>query len=264
MPELPDVEIFKRYLNATALHRKIAKVRAADDRVLTGVSLRTLQRRMEGHQFLQTDRHGKHLFVKIEDDGWLMLHFGMTGFLQFYKKTETRPDHVRFEVEFEDGYRLAYDNQRLLGRVAVTKHPRTFASDENLGPDAKEDLSPGAFRDLMQGRSGMIKSTLMNQEVIAGIGNVYADEILFQAGIHPKVSIEDLSGEDLERVYRAMQTVFEKAVAAKAQPEDMPEDFLLPRRQPGEPCPRCGGTVEKIKVSGRSGYMCPECQSAEG
>ena len=264
MPELPDVEIFRNYLNATALHKKIKTVRVSDDRILSDVSRRTLQRRLKGRELQKTRRHGKHLFAKISADGWLMLHFGMTGFLQFYKNRESRPPHVALEMVFEDDYRLAYDSQRRLGRVGLAKHPQTFAVEQNLGPDAMNGLGSTAFGDLMSGKSGMIKPALMNQKLIAGIGNIYADEILFQAKVHPKTPAEDLGNAELDRIFRAMQQVFEAAAEARADPDEMPDGFLLPRRREGAYCPRCGGKIEKIKVSGRSGYMCPDCQKGPG
>ncbi len=260
MPELPDVEVFKNYLNATALHRKIKTVKVEDDRILSGVSRRALQRRLKGRELLESRRHGKHLFAKLSEDGWLMFHFGMSGFLQFYKNRESRPAHVRMEILFEDGYRLAYDNTRLLGRVGLTRHPKTFAVERDLGPDAMKDLGPKAFRDLMDGKKGMIKPTLMDQKLIAGIGNVYADEILFQARIDPEAQVEDLSESELDQIYRTMLQVFSDAVEAKAETDELPQGFLLPRRKEGAECPRCGDDIEKIKISGRNGFFCPACQ----
>ena len=260
MPELPDVEIFKRYLDATALHRKIKTAKVPDEDVLSDVAKRTLQRRLKGKELQNTHRHGKHLFAKISEDGWIMFHFGVTGYLQFYKKPDSRPSHVRMELLFEDDYCLAYDSQRRLGRVGLTRHPKTFAAENNLGPDAMEELGPQAFRDLMSGKNGMIKPTLMNQKLIAGIGNVYADEILFQARLDPETPVENLANSDLDRMYRLMMHVFKAAIDARVEPDEMPRHFLRPRRKEGALCPRCGSYIEKIKVAGRNGFICRNCQ----
>ncbi len=263
MPELPDVEIFRRYLNATALHQKIQTVRVHHDRVLKGISKTTLQRRLKGQELKQTTRHGKHLFAALSKKGWLMLHFGMTGFLRYFKAEDKMPGHVRMEVLFSNGYRLAYDCQRMLGQVSLVEDPRSFAEKEKLGPDALEDLDVDTFRTAVSGRRGKIKSTLMNQEVVAGIGNIYADEILFQARLHPAIPANTLDNKDFENLYRCMDRVWQESIDAGADPDAMPDDFLLPHRSEKDSCPRCGGPVKKITISGRSGYYCPKCQKKD-
>jgi formamidopyrimidine-DNA glycosylase len=137
MPELPDVEVFKRYLDATALHKTIEKVRMHDTRVLRGVTARMLQTRLADRQFDKTCRHGKHLFVKVGDMGWLRLHFGMTGFLRYFKRTDKKPDHVAMTIRFVNGFCLVYDNQRRLGQVGWVESPEEFAREERLGTDVR-------------------------------------------------------------------------------------------------------------------------------
>jgi len=100
----------------------------------------------------------------------------------------------------------------------------------------------------------------MNQEVVAGIGNIYSDEILFQARLHPAIAANALTGEDLENLHQATGRVMKDAIDAGADPDAMPDYFLLPRRSEDDSCPRCGGPVKKITISGRNGYYCPKCQ----
>lgn len=264
MPELPDVEVSRRYLNATALHQEIETVRVYHDRVLKDVSKATLQRRLKGQELEQTARHGKHLFAALSKNGWLRLHFGMTGFLRYFQVEDKKPGHVRMELLFTNGYRLAYDCQRLLGQVSLVEDPCTFAENEKLGFDAFDDLDFDSFRTAISGRRGTIKSTLMNQEVIAGIGNIYSDEILFQARLHPAIPANELKDGKLEDLHRAIGRVMEDSISAGADPAAMPDDFLLPHRSEDDSCPRCGGPVKKITISGRNGYYCPQCQKAKG
>jgi formamidopyrimidine-DNA glycosylase len=106
-----------------------------------------------------------------------------------------------------------------------------------------------------------VKSALMNQQVIAGIGNVYADEILLQSRIRPRARVEEITAKDLQRLFDAIQKVLRTAVRCKADPEAFPKDFLIPNRGKNRNCPRCGGRIEKVTVSGRSGYACPNCQT---
>lgn len=261
MPELPDVEVFKRYLDSTSLHQDIQKVEVENTRILKNISARQLQTRLKGRRFDRTSRHGKYLFVHLDDGQYLTLHFGMTGFPRYFKNDEKEPDHERVKVKFKNGYQLAYDNQRLLGTVKMIRDRNRFINTNRLGPDAlAPDFDFDAFQECLEGRRGMIKSALMNQEIIAGIGNVYSDEILFQAGIHPKTSVGSLDTSALLSLYHAMKHVLQRSIKANADPEKMPAGFLIPQRHKGGVCPNCDTPVEKIKVAGRSGYFCPACQ----
>jgi len=261
MPELPDVEVFKRYLDATALHKTITDVEVKSTRILDGVSASKLQKTLQGQQFQETHRHGKHLLVALDQGGvWLTLHFGMTGFLKYFKDMNTEPEHDRMLVSFDNGFHLAYVSQRKLGAVGLTDEVDNFIDEKELGPDALS-LDLEGFRQALQGRRGSIKSFLMNQKHVAGIGNVYSDEILFQSRLHPKSQVNKLNAATVKGLFEAMQDVLEKAIEAQADPKQFPSSFILPHRTPGGTCPRCQGKVKKITVSGRSGYYCPECQA---
>jgi formamidopyrimidine-DNA glycosylase len=180
--------------------------------------------------------------------------------LRYYKNRSRQPEHIRLHLGFSNAYCLAYDDQRLLGQIGWVPCPKKFIKDENLGPDALKDLDFAKFRQLLSGRKASIKSALMDQRAIAGIGNIYSDEILFQAKIHPRIAAGDLKKSKLKRLYRAMQGVMRKAIEKKADPRKFPEHFLIPRRAEDNRCPRCGGSIKKIKLAGRSGYVCPVCQ----
>jgi formamidopyrimidine-DNA glycosylase len=260
MPELPDVEVFRQYTNATSLHQKIQAVQVNPHRILKNITGQTLQKRLKGRKLEATRRHGKHLFVRAIRNGWLRLHFGMSGFLRYYKRSSRRPEHVRLQLDFSNGYHLAYDNQRLLGQIGWAPDPEVFVHDHKLGPDALNDLDWEEFKGLLCGRRGSVKSALMNQNAIAGIGNVYSDEILFQAKIDPRSKAKDLAKGHLRTIYEAMQQVLQEAVKYRADPKKFPDHFLIPRRDAGNRCPHCGGHLKKIKIAGRSAYMCPDCQ----
>lgn len=148
---------------------------------------------------------------------------------------------------------------RKFGQIGLVDDVEAFVEAEGLGPDAQE-LDLDGFRERLAGRRGTIKGTLMNQQVIAGLGNEYTDEILFQAGLHPRTPVEALDDEALERVYEIMREVIEKAVEARIDPDRMPDSFLLPHREEGTACPRCGRPLEKIEVVGRPTYLCPHEQ----
>ncbi|RRQ20992.1 Fpg/Nei family DNA glycosylase [Thiohalobacter thiocyanaticus] len=266
MPELPDVETERRYLAATALHRRITRVHADQD-LLEGTTPAAMGRVLHDRRFETTHRHGKFLFAASDGPWWLVLHFGMTGGLVFFKAggAVSPPRHIRLLFEFDNDYRLAYDCQRKLGLIALCRDPATFVSDRGLGPDALDSrLDLDAFEEARVGRRLPVKAWLMDQQAIAGIGNVYSDEILFHARIHPACRINALDPETVQRLFQLMKKILEQCVKARAEPDRMPVSFLLPHRTPDGCCPRCGVALARQRISGRMAYFCPQCQAESG
>ena len=138
MPELPEVETFKRYLDSTSLHQWITNVDVRDAYVLKRVSARELARRLKGRRFENSHRHGKHLFVRAGDELWLRLHFGMTGSLEYLNHDEEAPKTARVIFRFADNCRLAFDDQRKFGEIELIKDVDEFLQTRGLGPDALE------------------------------------------------------------------------------------------------------------------------------
>lgn len=150
-------------------------------------------------------------------------------------------------------------------RIGLIDEPAGFVEAEGLCPDALDSrLDRAAFREMLAGRRGMVKSALTGQSLIAGIGNIYGDEMLFQAAIHPKAAARELDEQQANALYRAMRHVLRLAIERQADPERLPRSWLLPHRREGERCPRCGGSIERVKVSRRTGYFCPACQGRAG
>jgi len=262
VPELADVEIYRQYLNSTALHQEIERTSIESSQILVGLSPQALARALQGSQLTATQRHGKYLFIALSSGSWLVIHFGITGLLKYCGTDEKRPEHTRLLLHFKNGSQLAYVAQRKLGRIALVDKPPTFIEVNKLGPDALT-LSLTEFKKLAQGRRGTVKAWLMNQQVMTGIGNVYSDEILFQSCIHPKRAVNNLEQRSLKRLYHQMYKVFDAAIKARANPRQMPPGFLLPRRKEGGKCPRCSETVKRILVSGRNAWYCPGCQKED-
>ena len=259
MPELPDVETLKRYFDATSLHQRIADVDVRSADLLKGISGRELVRRLKGQRFESTCRHGKHLFARADDYIWLRLHFGMTGSLGYSKGIEKAPRHARVLFVFANNYRLAFEDQRKFGEVGLIGDVDEFLKKRSLGPDAL-DVDLAEFKEMFAKHRGPVKTILMNQHLIAGIGNIYADEILFHARVHPATQIASLSGKDRRRLFRAMRHVLEKAIEYHADANRMPKAWLLLYRGKGEKCPRCGRELKSSKIGGRTAWFCPHCQ----
>jgi formamidopyrimidine-DNA glycosylase len=259
MPELPEVESFKRYLDATSLHQRITGVDVRSAYVLKGVSGRELARRLKGRSFESSRRHGKHLFVRTDDNLWLRLHFGMTGSLQYFKHEEQAPRHTRVLFVFANAHRLVFEDQRKFGQVGLLKDVDKFLKKRALGPDAL-DITLPQFKEVFGKHRGPVKSILLNQKLIAGIGNIYADEILFRARIHPATEASALGEKMVAKLFRGTRYILKKAIEAKADADLMPESWLLPHRGKGGKCPRCGRELKSATIGGRTAWFCTQCQ----
>jgi len=261
MPELPDVEIFKRIFEANALAKRVVSVRVFDHRILADTNTSELRVALEGDRFVEARRVGKVLLAKLSGGDWLSFHFGMTGFFKAFADLAEDTEHDSVRFDFEDGMHLAYDSTRKLGEIRLIQDPDGFLKDKGVGIDPLDpELSADRFVELVSARRGKIKSCLMRQDVVAGLGNIYSDEVLYQAGIHPETPVQELDREDLVRMYEALHTVIETAVEHQADPNGFPDWFLIPHRHPGGRCPVCSRELEEVEVSGRRGYACPACQ----
>lgn len=265
MPELPDVERFKRLLARNALRKRIDRVIVNDARILGGMSTQAFAARLDGGKLVAARRHGKHLMAKVDQGGWLTLHFGLTGALHFVGIAEDEPPFTRVRLDFANDGHLAYSNKRMIGRVGFVEDAEDFITEEKLGPDALDrrfDLA--AFKTAVLGVKRDIKSVLMDQEIIAGVGNIFSDEILFQSRINPTAQPDALTPAQLKRLFLEMRKVLRTAIARGAGSEEfverMPKGALLPERKKGGRCPRCRSPLKISKVGGRTAYSCPRCQ----
>lgn len=265
MPELPDVEVYRRRLDRGVLNKTIRKVSVSDSRILDGVNAATLARRLKGRRFVDTRRHGKHLLVRLDKGGWVHFHFGMTGAVHHIRDGDRPLPYTRVRFDFSDGDHLAYTSKRLLGRVGLTADADAFVAEHALGPDALDsEMDLAAFRKALSGTTRAVKAALMDQEALAGIGNVYSDEILFHARIDPRTPATKLDAAKMRRLHRTMRRVLETAVERGAGSDDfidrVPRGWLLPHRHKDGRCPRSHGALATYKIGGRTSYFCPRCQ----
>jgi formamidopyrimidine-DNA glycosylase len=257
MPELPEVESYRKYFEATSLQDPIAEIDVKSPAILRNISEPGLRRMLVGKSFTSVSRRGKYLNAFIgKGKSALVLHFGMTGFLAHFHDLDMEPGHDRLLITFGNGTYLAFDDQRNFGGVFFADDVQEFFRKKNLGPDAL-DISLDEFLNLLETRRRQIKPLLMDQTFISGIGNIYSDEILYQAGVHPLTTSDTLDPGRKKELYQAMRTVLETAVERNAEFDRYPEDWLLKHRSEGAECPRRDCRVEKISISGRSSYFCP-------
>jgi formamidopyrimidine-DNA glycosylase len=259
MPELPEVAAFGKYFDKTSLNKKIENVEVKSPEILQNVDSDDLKEKLEGYEFQFTKRYGKNLFAHLDSDFWLILHFGMTGNLKYFQKKDEAPSYDRVLITFEDKGALAFVDPRKFGKVNLIKDMENFIKEKKLGHDALEiDLK--TFKKLLEKRKGAVKTVLMNQHILAGVGNIYSDEILFQACIHPKMPVNKLNKDKIEDIFNIMKTVLKTAIDRNIAHQNLPDSFLIPHRVKNGRCPNSDIGLKTIKISGRTAYYCPECQ----
>jgi len=282
MPELPEVEMYKRYFERHGLGQTIARVRVLDARIAGTRKLSQLA----GHSFRGARRHGKHLFVSAvipsRGDGegspshsqgiprsarddtndrreiWLHMHFGMSGDLAYFTNDQP-PRFARLIFDFDNGAHLAFEDMRLFGIVDLTTSPADYIREHELGPDPLQ-IDLRRFRALLANKRGRIKALLLSQNVIAGIGNLYADEALYRSDIAPKRPVDRLVDAEVKALFTNIRKVLQETIAFKSRGGDYPGRFLVQHREEGDRCPRCGGTIRRTVVAGRTTYSCARHQ----
>ncbi len=258
MPELPEVEGYKKYIDNTVLNQKIKQFDCRDNRLLKA-SIEEFEKHLINEELTETVRIGKYLFVKTTGKKILVIHFGMTGRPNYYKDEDERPKSGHSVLTFQNGFHFAYENKRKFGWWDLIDSIEDYKEDRKLSDDAR-DLRLKDFKSSLESRKTFIKAVLMDQSVAAGVGNWMADDILYQAKIHPKTKAQDLSEKDIEDIFKAMKNVIEVAIKNDAHYDDFPDYFLIHNRKEGATCFHTGGIIEKVKVGGRSTYFSPEWQ----
>lgn len=230
-----------------------------DTQVLTGTSARTLDAALSGARVTSTRRRGKTLYAVTPGGPHLRLHFGMTGELVVLDGGDDEPDHTRIVFTLSSGRRMLFVDQRRLGEVGVVDDVDDDIDAHGLGPDAL-DLTPGELARILRGSRAGLKALLVDQSEVAGLGNIYTDEVLFHARLDPRARASDVGDAGVRRLHRQLHRVVDRAVSAGADPGSMPRGWLLHRRREGATCPRGHGQIERFSLGGRHGWWCPACQ----
>ncbi|MFX1313637.1 MAG: Fpg/Nei family DNA glycosylase [Promethearchaeota archaeon] len=258
MPELPEVETFKQYLEKTSLKQVIKTIQIVDSRVLN-IDNKEIIYSLKDKRFESAFRHGKYLFVYIKPK-YLIMHFGMTGDLEYYDNKEDDPLYSKVIFHFVNGFNLAYISRRIFGRLDLIDSIEEFIQEKKLGPDALK-MSFEDFEEAVKRRSAIIKNALLNQSFIAGIGNIYSDEILFKSKINPYTKIDSLNESKLKELFANIKKVLNFGIKKQGDLTTYPNDFLIPHRKKEERCPICDYEIERYDISGRRGFFCPHCQA---
>lgn len=255
------MEGWKRYVSRYVEGRRVRSVRVSDTQVLRNTSPQGLGRALKGHRLGHPDRHGKWLVIPA-GGGHLVVHFGMTGALAWTGGGGAAQPYDRVTLEL-DGGELHYLAQRKLGGLWWVPE-RGDVNDVTgaLGPDAAE-IPRQELKRRLAGRRRAIKSALMDQHILAGIGNELSDEILWRARVRPDVRARRLSERQLDAVFDAMRDVLRRSIKHGRVPSE--GRWLNAVRGEEHPvCPRCGAEVRRSKLGGRTAYFCPRCQHGAG
>lgn len=262
MPELPDVEIFRLYINKTSLNKKITHVDIEESKLIKQISKRKFSNELQKNSFAKTYRHGKYLFILLADQQNLVIHFGMDGEVEYFTKKTTFPNHTAILFAFIKNEFLAYITIRKLGFMTITDNMEKFIQSKKLGPDALE-VTWDEFKKIIHKSPASVKSWLMNQKNLCGIGNTYSDEILFMEKLYPKTKISNLSESQIKSLFNTIKKVLKTAIKCHVDANKFPKNYLLNHRHKNGKCPVCHTNLQQMKFSGRTCYYCPHCQAKD-
>jgi formamidopyrimidine-DNA glycosylase len=278
VPELPEVETLRRDLERVAVGRRVVEVSVTGRRTVRRQPPSEFSEALTGRRIEGARRHGKYLWAPLDDRRALVVHLRMSGQLLHFAPGAAAPlaEHTHAVLRLDDGAELRFVDPRTFGELFVTGdldptgRPRPLAS---LGRDPLVDgIDPSRMRRMLAGRRTSLKAFLLDQHQLAGIGNLYADEVCFRARLRPDRRTDGLDARQAARLSRAVTEVLSEAVAARGStlsdgryldlcggPGGFQHRHAVYGRA-GEPCPRCGMPVERSRVAGRSAHYCPSCQ----
>lgn len=271
MPELPEVETIRLSLEAKLTGRTIVGAAALNPKMVEGQAAESLVEQLEGRKIISLERRGKYLLLNLSGDLVLALHLRMTGQLTVVRSTDPVASATYFRLELDNGTELRFRDQRKFGKVFTYTADAVPPSIGKLGPEPlSAEFTPELLKQRFSRHQLAVKKALLNQEIIAGIGNIYADEALFVAEIHPARTVDSLDDCELEALYGSIRQVLKAGIEHRGTTmrdyrdgEGNPgtyQDKLQVYGRKGEPCLRCGVPIAKMNFGGRGTHFCPMCQ----
>jgi len=271
LPEIPDLEGYRAYFNA-----RLPGVRVSHALVTIPIVVRSAREEfaaaLTGEAFAEARRQGKYLLFPFESGRLMVVHAMLTGRFQYCDPAQKRRARTAFVLALDNGLELRYFDQRLMGKVYLAGDEGDLAAVvprwAEMGPDAMSPaLSEELFVERLRKYRGQIKTVLTTEQCVAGIGNAYADEVLWEARIHPYRRRAELPDETLRTLFRAVRSVMEWAIPVVTErmeseglPDDHYRDHLRVHRKGGQPCPRCGTRISEITAGQRITNFCRQCQ----
>lgn len=273
MPELPEVETVRRTLEAKITGRKITGVTVNQAASIKSPTAADLIARVRGMRFSTVRRRGKYLLIDLSSGDTMVVHLRMTGRLVYTPAEEPLPKHTHVIFHLDDGRELRFTDQRRFGCIWVMREDETGSLSGlcSLGPEPLgDDFTRKKLAQSLLGKKTKIKAFLLDQRNIAGIGNIYADEILFAGGIHPERPAGSLSASEINRLFTSIKDILHFAVEQRGTSfsdyvdgvgeKGSHQNYLKVYGRGGEPCFRCGTAISVTRVGGRSSHFCSHCQ----
>lgn len=268
MPELPEVETIVRACRPRLEGRRVVAFASRwPKRVSPGVP--RVRRAVVGRTIAQLSRRAKLIVFHLDDGACLLVHLGMSGRFEWATDHNVEPRHVRTTWDLDDGNRLLLCDPRKFGRITWTRD--LAAATSGLGPEPlARGFTAAVLERLLRGRRRQLKPLLLDQSVIAGLGNIYADETLFRAGLHPLLRSDQLTAEQVHRLHEAIRHVLRLAIRQRGTSFDWVyggggmQKRLMVYGRAGEPCCMCGTPIVSIRVAQRGTHVCPKCQALDG
>jgi formamidopyrimidine-DNA glycosylase len=264
MPELPEVETFARTLRPALTGKRVTGARLLWKRTLAVPDADTFQARIAGQTIQGTSRRGKFLILQLSPD-YLCIHLRMSGDLRIEADTEAIEAHDRLLLSLDDGSRLAFNDTRKFGRAWLVDDPDSVTG--SLGPEPLEEaFTPASLYQALHARRRQLKPLLLDQTFIAGLGNIYADESLHRARLHPQTPSQSVSPEQAEALWHGIRTALQEGIRRNGASIDWVyrggdfQNYLRAYQRTGQPCPECGTPIERIIVGQRGTHFCPVCQ----
>ncbi len=274
MPELPEVEVLRRSLEAPLQGRRIERVEVHAPALREPLDRHILTKRLAGRAILALRRRAKYLLIDVEGGSTLVVHLGMSGRLTVVESSAPREPHEHLSLQLSEGVRLRLRDPRRFGLAFAAATDGLFERDPHFARLGREPLAPpltgSELARLAQGGRGPVKGLLMDGSRLVGVGNIYATEALFRAGIHPARSVRRIAAARWDRLADAVVAVLERAIREGGTTLN---DFADGAGQPGEfqialavygragaPCPACGSAIRRLVQAGRSSFYCPRCQ----
>lgn len=271
MPELPEVETVRRTLLPHILGRTICSLLVLREGSVAGIAPAALEAKVVGGLFCRAVRRGKYLGLILQGRGYLVLHLRMTGRLVVRPASEPHEKHLCLALGLDDGQELRFVDQRRFGKVYWADSQQGFAAVAKVGVEPlSAEFTPDVLARCLRGSRMRLKAALLDQGRLAGLGNIYADESLFRAGIHPERPAGSLTEIEVERLWRGIRealtaalenggTTLRDYVDGDGRPGSN-QYHLLVYGKAGKPCPKCGSPLMRLRVAGRGTVYCPGCQ----
>ncbi|MGI6524321.1 MAG: DNA-formamidopyrimidine glycosylase [Bdellovibrionota bacterium] len=262
MPELPEVESTVRRLRPDVVGQKVRAVTVYWDNTIACPALKTFKTKLKGREITALTRRGKYLVFELDKNGWLLFHLRMSGKLAVLPKGAGIIKHTRLVVSFESSRQLRFDDVRKFGRCYYVEDLASVLGDLGVEPLAAH-FSPKILGEICK-REMPIKTLLLDQHSIAGIGNIYADEALWRAKIHPLRKAKTLTKNEVKLLHRSIQRVLKEAISAEGT--DFGDNVVVGDYTPqiygrsGLPCSRCKTLIQRLVVGQRGTHFCPCCQ----